>query len=322
MVLNDAELVRAAQGGDATSLGVLLERHRAPLHALGLRILGHAPQAQDAVQDAFLIALRNIDRLREPQAVGAWLRAILRNVCLERLRQSRSEILVDELAGGLEREPYESSTEDAIDRLALRDWVWTALSELPEPLRLTAMLRYFGRYTSYEEISSILGIPVGTVRSRLSRVKAKLAEALLKTAGLEHDEVRLLGESQNRYFAEAFDLYNRKRDYEAFVSPFSDDLAWVYPDGAVRHGRAYSVHVFEADLEAGMKMLPTNVIAAKDVTVVEANFENPSDDPSHCPPATSFVFFYHDGWIHQLRQYYAPRPENEQREAKGSTTEP
>ena len=82
-MLNDAQLVRAAQGGDATSLGVLLERHRAPLHALALRILGHGPQAQDAVQDAFLIALRNIDRLREPQAVGAWLRVILRNVCLE-----------------------------------------------------------------------------------------------------------------------------------------------------------------------------------------------------------------------------------------------
>jgi RNA polymerase sigma factor (sigma-70 family) len=309
VVLNDAELVRAAQGGDATSFGVLLERHRAPLHALALRILGHAPQAQDAVQDAFLIALRNIDRLREPQAVGAWLRAILRNLCLERLRQSRSEILVGGLAGGLEREPYESSPEEAIGRLALRDWVWTALSELPEPLRVTAILRYFGRYSSYKELSAVLGVPVGTVRSRLSRAKAKLTDALLETAGLEHDEVRLLGESQSRYFAEAFDLYNRKRDYEAFVSPFSDDLAWAYPDGTVHHGHAHCLHVFEADLEAGMKMHPTKVIAAKDVTVVEADFENPSDDPSHCPPATSFVFFYRDGWIRRLRQYYAPRPE-------------
>jgi|SRR5215212_5566051 len=75
-----------AQGGDAASLGILLERHRTPLHALALQMLGHAPQAQDAVQDAFLIALRNIDRLRQPEAVGGWLRVILRNVCLERLR--------------------------------------------------------------------------------------------------------------------------------------------------------------------------------------------------------------------------------------------
>ena len=57
----DAELARAAQGGDAASLGILLERHRAPLHALALRFLGHGPDVQDAVQEAFLIALRTID---------------------------------------------------------------------------------------------------------------------------------------------------------------------------------------------------------------------------------------------------------------------
>src|SRR5919205_3810759 len=224
VVLSNAQLVRAAQGGDVTGLGILLERHRAPLYALALQMLGHAPQAQDAVQDAFLIALRNIDRLRQPEAVGGWLRAILRNVCLERLRQGRGEILFDELAGTLEREPYEPSAEEAIDRLALRDWVWTALSELPEPLRVTAMLRYFGSYPSYEELSAILGVPLGTVRSRLSRAKAKLADALLKTAGLEHDEARDLVESRSRFFDEALDELNRKRSHKMFTDTFSEDL--------------------------------------------------------------------------------------------------
>ncbi|HEX2109038.1 MAG TPA: sigma factor, partial [Rubrobacteraceae bacterium] len=72
--MSDAELVKIAQKGDATSLGVLLERHRAPLYTLALRFLGYGPDAQDAVQDAFLIALRTIERLREPEAVGGWLR--------------------------------------------------------------------------------------------------------------------------------------------------------------------------------------------------------------------------------------------------------
>jgi DNA-directed RNA polymerase specialized sigma24 family protein len=68
-VLSDVELVRAAQRGDAASFGILLERHRSPLYVLALRLLGHGPDAQDAVQDAFFIALRSIDRLREP---GRW----------------------------------------------------------------------------------------------------------------------------------------------------------------------------------------------------------------------------------------------------------
>jgi DNA-directed RNA polymerase specialized sigma24 family protein len=82
VVLSDAELVRAAKGGDAASLGTLLERYRAPLYAQALRILGHRPEAQDAVQEAFIIALRRINQLREPEAVGEWQRTILRNVCL------------------------------------------------------------------------------------------------------------------------------------------------------------------------------------------------------------------------------------------------
>jgi DNA-directed RNA polymerase specialized sigma24 family protein len=81
-MLSDAELVRLARQGDISALGVLFERHRAPLYALALRILGHGPRAQDAVQETFLIALRRIDHLREPAAVGKWLRTVLHNTCL------------------------------------------------------------------------------------------------------------------------------------------------------------------------------------------------------------------------------------------------
>lgn len=70
-MLSDAQLARAAQKGDAVGLGILLERHRAPLHAMALQILGHGPQAQDAVQDAFLVAMKKIELLREPARSSA-----------------------------------------------------------------------------------------------------------------------------------------------------------------------------------------------------------------------------------------------------------
>ena len=312
--MSDAELVKAAQGGDVTSMGILLERHRAPLYALALRMLGHSSQAQDAVHDAFLIALRRIDQVREPEAVGGWLRAILRNVCYMWLRKGHGEALFDEFPRHIELDLLESSAEETIDRLALRDWVWTALSELPEPLRVTAMLRYFGAYASYEEISAILGVPIGTVRSRLNRVKVKLADALLKTAGLAHDEARLLRESQARYFAEVLEKLNRKGEYEMFTSAFSDDLVMAFSDGTVRHGRALLAAELEGDLEAGIKLHLTNVLASKDITIMEGDFENPHDDPFHCPPATSMVFFYRDGWIYRTHRHFAPRPEKGKRD--------
>src|SRR5215207_278946 len=312
-MLSDAELVRVAQSGDATSLGVLLERYRAPLYGLALQILGRRPEAQDAVHDAFLVALRKIDQVRETAAEGGWLYAILRNVCRMRLREGQGEILFDELPQNVEHRSFEPSAEESIDRLAMRDWVWTALSELTETLRVTAMLRYFGSYASYEEISAILSMPVGTVRSRLNQVKVKLAEALLETAGLEHGEARLLTESQTRFFGAAWDEYNRGQGYEIFASVFSENPAFFLSDGTTQ-GRGWMVEEFEGDLEAGMKLHLTNIIASKDVTIAEGNYENPPDDPFRCPPAISMVGFYRDGRIPRMHLHFALPPKRKDEE--------
>ena len=89
---DDAALARAAQAGDATGLGVLFERHRARLHAVAVGMLGHGPDADDAVQDAIVIAMRRIGELREPAAARGWLVAILVNVCRARLRRPVREL--------------------------------------------------------------------------------------------------------------------------------------------------------------------------------------------------------------------------------------
>src|SRR3954464_13484967 len=70
--LSDADLTRAAQAGDAGSLGVLLARHQAGMRAVALSMIGYGPDIDDVVQDAALLALRRIQDVRNPQAVGAW----------------------------------------------------------------------------------------------------------------------------------------------------------------------------------------------------------------------------------------------------------
>jgi RNA polymerase sigma factor (sigma-70 family) len=311
-VLSDAELARIAQRGDAASIGILLERNRAPLYALALRFLGHGPDAQDAVQDTFLIALRTIDRLREPEVVGGWLRGIVRNVCLSRLRERQGEILLEEFPRRVESSFLESSVEETIDRMAMREWVWSALGRLSEDLQVTAMLRYFGSHCSYEEISATLGVPIGTVKSRLNTVKLKLAEALLQTADLEHDETRRLAEARVNFFEAAYMEINQAKGYETLASAFSENLIFSVSNGRVfTRGYEFLVKDMERDLEIGVKTHPKEVISSKDVTVLECDFTSPPDDPHHCPSGVSQVAVYRDGSIHRVHWYLPPRPPRE-----------
>jgi RNA polymerase sigma-70 factor (ECF subfamily) len=313
LVLSDAELARVAQSGDAVSLGILLERHQAPLYARALRFLGYTSEAQDAVQDTFLTALRTIDRLREPEAVGWWLRGILRNVCLRRLRERQRENYFERPEADFESAFLESSVEEAIDHLAMREWVWSALSKLPEDLQLTVALRYFGsHHATYEEISAVLGLPMGTVKSRLNTVKLKLAEALLDAARLEHDESRRLTEARASFFETAYGQYNRQEGYDILASAYSEDLVMSISTGKVLTcGYEFLVGDCEKDLEVGVKMHPTEVISSKDVAVIECGLESPPEDPHHCPPTMSQVALYRDEKIHRLHWQLPPRPVRE-----------
>jgi RNA polymerase sigma factor (sigma-70 family) len=307
-VLSDAQLAKAAQSGDVASLGILLERHQAPLYALALRFLGYSSEAQDAVQDVFLTALRTIDRLREPEAVGGWLRGILRNVCLRHLRERQEEIHFERPEREFESAFLESSVEETIDRLTTREWVWSALGRLPEDLQLTAALRYFSGHSSYEEISAVLGVPMGTVKSRLNTAKLKLAEALLETADLEHDEARRLTEARANFFETAYAELNQAKGYGILASAFSGDLVFSHSNGKVfSRGYEFLVGDMEKDLELGVKTHPTEVVSSKDVAVIECDIEGPPDNPRGCPPAFSQVAVYRGGKIHRLH-WYLPDP--------------
>src|SRR5882724_305359 len=84
----DEELTRRAQCGETAALGLLLARHQAPMRAVAMSLLGYGPDAEDVMQDAALTALRRVGDVRDPEAVGAWLRMIVRNAGRSLLRGS------------------------------------------------------------------------------------------------------------------------------------------------------------------------------------------------------------------------------------------
>lgn len=303
--LTDGELVAAAKAGNGAALGLLLERHRPRLFATALRLLGYRSDAEDAVQETCLAAMQYIGSVRDPDAAGAWLNAVLRRACLQHQRRRKNaEVLTDSLPDRLDERP---GAEERIERLELRDWIWGALQRLPEPLRVSAMLRYFGSYDSYDEVAAILGVPIGTVRSRLSEVKIRLADALLASAGLIDDEARVRARAREQFWNDAFQDVFRRGASDRFVSHFTRDLLIGWSGGKLARGREHLSAEIDGDLAVGVRIDLERVMTNDGISVVEGRFVNPPEAPDHCPPGVALVFFGNDDRTSAMRLHLAPR---------------
>jgi RNA polymerase sigma-70 factor (ECF subfamily) len=170
----DGELLRAHADGDPEAFADLVARHRDRLWAVALRTCADPEDAADALQDALLSAHRNAATFRGDAAVTTWLHRIVVNACLDRLRRQRARptVPLPESDAGTPADPT--------DPLARRELVWEveqALRTLPGDQRAAVVLVDVEGY-SVLEAAAILDCPEGTVKSRCSRGRAKLAPLL------------------------------------------------------------------------------------------------------------------------------------------------
>jgi RNA polymerase sigma-70 factor, ECF subfamily len=165
---SDLALLRAHAVGDPDAFGTLVRRHSDRLWAVALRTLGDREEAADAVQDALVSAFRAADRFRGDSAVTTWLHRIVVNACLDRVRRRAVRPTV-------ELPPYDIAGPE-IDTDTVLD-VQSALQQLPTEQR-TAIVLVDMEGFSVADAADILGIPVGTVKSRCARGRARLAVML------------------------------------------------------------------------------------------------------------------------------------------------
>ncbi|MEV5844026.1 sigma-70 family RNA polymerase sigma factor [Streptomyces sp. NPDC051985] len=315
----DEELTRRAQAGETAALGLLLARHQAPMRAVALSLLGYGPDAEDAVQDAALTALRRIGDVRDPAAVGAWLRAIVRNSSRMRLRAARDTPArlesLDRLHtcdDGLSYPPYPpypaqlTHPERVVDQHAMRDWIWDALEQLPEPLRLVLMLRHFSGITSYQEIARACEIPVGTVRSRLNQARAKLAQVLLTTATHVHDDAARLTEDSRQEAEVTLEGARRGRQPREILElwPAESELVGVL---STPGERCHPIPAMRRNREKGVTQHLRHVVASRTVTIWEMDVTNPAGSTDPCPPTLAWLMFRRNRRVQTLRVVF-PEP--------------
>ena len=168
----------ARSGFDIAQL--VADHHRA-VYQYAYRLTGSVQDAEDLAQQVFLIAQSKIGQLRNIDAAGSWLFAILRN-CFLKDKQSRRPALAGDLALNIDSiaDDVPLDKMDRADGEQLQD----ALNRLPDAFRLVVVMFYFEE-CSYREIADQLEMPIGTVMSRLARAKDQLRSILFEP---EEDE--------------------------------------------------------------------------------------------------------------------------------------
>jgi len=195
--LTDPELAQRISAGDKQAFELLMRRHNQILYRTARSILKDEAEAEDAVQEAYLLAYRGMSGFRGDAKLSTWLVRIVVNEAIARARRRKRGAEIIQLSGetqedseaaeGNMNETLPEQPEGAAQRAQTRRLLESKIDELPDAFRTVFVLRAL-QELSVEESAAALGIPEATVRSRFFRARGLLREALSKEIDLAYGD--------------------------------------------------------------------------------------------------------------------------------------
>ncbi len=183
---DEGRLIARAAKGDGAAFSELMAAHERRMYAVAFRLCGNHEDAQDCLQDAMIRVYRAISGFKGQSSFSTWVYRITTNTCLDELRRRKNKqnTSLDSLldAGWSPADEYDTPERHALQSEKRRE-IEQAIAGLPDDMRAAIVLRDVQGF-SYDEIASMLGANVGTVKSRISRGREKLREKLSQTLEL------------------------------------------------------------------------------------------------------------------------------------------
>ena len=179
--LTDQQLISQTLDGQTAAFGILVRKYQNRLFNSMVHLLRNQSDAEDVVQDAFLLALRKLDSFQGNSQFYTWLFRIARNTAISKLRRKKPTVSL-ESTGSEQRLDFPDdgpAVSDEMERRERQTGLMRAMDLLSSEHREILILREMEEQ-NYETISEILDLPVGTVRSRLHRARSQLKELLIK----------------------------------------------------------------------------------------------------------------------------------------------
>lgn len=176
---DDQQLIRLTLDGQPEAFGHLIRKYQNRLFNGMVHILRSEPEAEDVVQDAFVLAFTKLESFKGNSAFFTWLYRIGYNVAITRIRRRKSTVSIEgkDERGRLDFPDKGPSPADRLEQHEQADQLRLALDRLSDEHRSILVLREMEEL-DYDAIAEILNLPIGTVRSRLHRARTQLREQL------------------------------------------------------------------------------------------------------------------------------------------------
>lgn len=296
--MNDNDLLRMAKAGESFAWSAIYEKHFPWLYALALKQCHGMSEAQDAVQETFVSAFLKLHQLKDPVAFPAWIRTILVRQCLK-THDADTVNSHGELAFRHWHNSFTEPREEEFNETKLHN----LLATLPEVLRGVLLLRYFSDWHTYEQMAEILGIPVGTVRSRLNQAKERLLQCWrnVPTDSAGHSHTDQWNEFYTHYFS---NLYFSLSSRDKFLNHLSKNLE-LCRGGTVAYGRHWIEQEIEGDVEHGSYFRDVHVVGSGNISVIELVTQNSKEHPDRCPAKSVIVAFRSQDKVDRLHLYHS-----------------
>lgn len=194
----DAALVKRALAGERAAFGELIERHQKRVYGVAYGILRNREDAWDVAQEAFVKAYRNLDRFEGGSAFYTWIYRITYNLAIDHYRSKgrrdavhfEDNAMMEKVLDAEDRPTFTTNPSEMADRAELTRVLNDAMSQLSDKHRAIIVLREV-EGLAYEEIADVLGVPKGTVMSRLFHARKHLQKLLEPYVAADEDEGEL-----------------------------------------------------------------------------------------------------------------------------------
>lgn len=288
------------------NINLLFKKFNPFVQALALQICGNTAEAEDAVQDAWVTVFTHGHQLKQADSFLPWLKRIVINSCHQLTRKGKGTVLVGELPES--NKMIADSVESKFELNARRDTLHAVLAELPVHLRETVMLRYLTGYNSYDQIAAITGVPVGTVRSRLSDSKKKLSKLWQSADDVDHS-VFAKDQYWNNYYEKICPgAYKDQNLLSDLYTHIADDLKIIFTSGKTVTGRRMFELGIEDDLEHGSFIRSVDQCSTSgNLTILKVTFANSADFPLHCPSNSYLTFLRKEDQLSEMKMYHSAR---------------